>query len=159
MRLAVVVVVFEAILLVGLAFAQFEAGKYLARSLDPLADPLVSNLRWIEVVVWLAAPPLIGVLVARAEGGKLSAAGLAFAAVASAVVASPLLQQLAVSGWTLLESGQTPPDLYFFAPPGGWSQGYAIPLLIAIGLLVAGGVAALEAALAAGLARRLRRRA
>jgi hypothetical protein len=157
MRLAVVVVVFEAVLLVGLAFAQFEAGKNLPRSLDPLTDPLVSNLRWIEVVVWLAAPLLIGVLVARTEGGKLSAAGLAFAAVASAVVASPLLQHLAVSGWTLLESGQTPPDLYFFAPPGGWSRGYAIPLLIAIGVLVASVVAALEAALAAALAHRLAR--
>jgi hypothetical protein len=157
MRLAVVVIVFEAVLLVGLAFAQFEAGRHLPRSLDPLTDPLVSNLRWIEVVVWLAAPPLVGVLVARTGGGKLSAAGLAFAAVASAVVASPLLEQLAVSGWTLLESGQMPLELYFFAPPGGWSQGYAIPLLIAIGVLVSGVVAALEAALAAGLAHRLAR--
>jgi hypothetical protein len=77
--------------------------------------------------------------------------------VASAVVASPLLQQLAVSGWTLFESGQTPPDLYFFAPPGGWSQGYAIPLLIVIGVVIAGSVAAFEAALAAGLAHRLAR--
>ena len=157
MRLAVVVAILEAVVLVGLAFVQFEASKHLPRSVDPLTDPLESNLRWIEVVVWIAVPPLIGVLVARTEGGKLSAAGLAFAAVASAVLASPLLQQFAVSGWTLLESGQTPPDLYFFAPPGAWSQGYAIPLRIAIGVLVAGGVAALEAALAAGLAHRLAR--
>jgi hypothetical protein len=77
--------------------------------------------------------------------------------VASAVVLSPLLQELAVSGWTLVESGPNPPDGFFFAPPGGWSQGYAIPFLIVIGVLVAGGVAALEAALAAGLARRLGR--
>jgi hypothetical protein len=77
--------------------------------------------------------------------------------VASAVVASPLLQQLAVSGWTLFESGQTAPDLYFFAPPGDWSQGYAIPLLIVIGVVIAGSVAAFEAALAAGLAHRLAR--
>ena len=154
MRPAVVIAVVEAVVLIGLAFAQFEAAKDLSRSLDPLTDPLVSNLRWIEVVLWLAAPPLIGVLVARTEG-RLSAAGLAFAAVASAVVASPLLEQLAVSGWALVESGQTPPDLYFFAPPGGWSQGYAIPLLIVIGVFVAGGVAALEAAVAAALARGL----
>jgi len=51
--------------------------------------------------------------------------------------------------------GANPPDLYFFAPPGGWSRGYAIPFLIVIGVPVAGGVAALEAALAAGLAHRL----
>jgi hypothetical protein len=155
MRVAVGVAVAEAVLLVGLAFLQFLGARHLPRSLDPLTDPLVSTLRWIEVVVWLAAPPLIGVLVGRTDGRKLSAAGLAFAAVASAVVASPLLQQLAASGWTLLESGQTPPDLFFFAPPGGWSQGYAIPLLIVIGVLVAGGVAAIEAAVAAGLAQRL----
>ena len=154
MRLAVVVVLLEAVLLVGLAFAQFEAGKHLPRSLDPLADPLVSNLRWIDVVVWLTAPPVIGVLVARTKGGKLSAAGLAFGAVASAVVASPLVQLLAVSRWTLLESGQTPSDLIFFAPPGGWSRGYAIPLLIVIGVLVAGSVAAIEAAVAAWFAHR-----
>lgn len=157
MRLAVAVAILEAVVLVGLAFAQFEASKHLPRSVDPLTDPVVSNIRWIEVVVWLGAPPLIGVLVARTEGGKLSAAGLAFAAVASAVVASPLQQQFAMSGWTLLESGQTPPDLYFFAPPSGWSKGYAIPLLIAIGVPVAGGVAAIEAAVAAGLAHRLAR--
>ena len=148
------VAVVEAVLLVGLAFLQFEGAKHLPRSLDPLADPLVSNLRWIQVVLWLATPPLIGVLVARTGGRKIRAAGLAFGGVASAVVGSPL-QQLAVSGWTLLESGQNPPDGFFFAPPGGWSQGYAIPFLIVIGVLVAGGVAALEAAIAAGLARRL----
>jgi hypothetical protein len=157
MRSAVLVALLEAVALVGLAFGQFEAGKHLAATLDPLTDAFVSNLRWIEIVLWLAAPPLIGVLVARATRRILPAAGLAFAAVASAVVASPLLEQLAASGWMLLESGQTPPDLYFFAPPGGWSRGYAIPLLIAIGLVVAGGVAAIEAALAAGLAHRMGR--
>lgn len=72
MRLAVVVVVFEAVLLVGLAFAQFEAGKALPRFVDPLTDPLVSTLRWIEVVLWLAAPPLIGLLVAFALGDESS---------------------------------------------------------------------------------------
>jgi hypothetical protein len=154
MRPAVVVALVEAVLLVGLAFAQFEGAKHLPRSLDPLADPLVSNLRWIAVVLWLAAPLLIGVLVARTSGRVLPAAWLAFGALASAVVVSPLLQQLAVSGWTLFESGQPPPDL-FFAPPGGWSQGYAIPFLIVIGVPVAGGIAPLEAALAAGLAHRL----
>lgn len=165
MRAALVVVVFEAVLLVALAFVQFETSEALGRNvnaertLDPLTDPLVSALRWIEVVLWLAAPPLIGLLVARAEGRKLLAAGLAFGAVASAVVASPLLEQLAASGWMLLDSGQTPPDLYFFAPPGGWSRGYAIPFLILIGVVVGGGGAALEATVATALARRLRRRA
>ena len=165
MRAALVVVVLEAVLLVALAFVQYETSEALGRNvnaertLDPLTDPLVSALRWIEVVLWLAAPLLIGWLVARAEGRKLLAAGLAFGAVASAVVASPLLEQLAASGWMLLDSGQTPPDLYFFAPPGGWSRGYAIPFLILIGVIVGGGLAALEAFLAAGLARRLRRRA
>jgi hypothetical protein len=154
MRLAVVVAVLEALVLVGLALVQFEAGRHLPPSLEPLDDPFVSNLRWIEVVLWLAAAPLIGILVARTEGRKLSAAGLAFAGVASAVIASPLLEQLAVAGWTLVESGQTPP-FYYFAPPGGWSRGYAIPLLIAIGVVVAGGVAAIEAAVVAGLAHRL----
>ncbi len=107
MRLAVVVAVLEAAVLVGLAFAQFEAGKHLPRFVDPLDDPLVSNLRWIEVVLWLAAPLLIGVFAARHKGRKIRAAGLAFGAVASAVVASPLLEQLAGSGWRLLEWGQT----------------------------------------------------
>ena len=165
MRAAFVVVVFEAILLIALAFVQFETSEALGRNVnaeptfDPLTDPLVSGLRWIEVGVWLGAPPLIGLLVARAEGRKLPAAGLAFGAVGAAVVASPVLQQLAASGWMLLDSGQTPPDLYFFAPPGGWSRGYAIPLLILIGVVVGGGGAALEAAAAAGLSRRLLRRA
>jgi hypothetical protein len=151
-----VVVFLETIVLVGLAFARFEASKHLSAGLDPTVDPLVSMLGWIEVVVWLAAPLLIGVLVARTARRTLAAAGLAFAAVASAVVASPLLQQLVVFGPALLESGQTPPHLYF-APPAGWSQGYAVPLLIAIGVVVAGGVAATEAALVAELANRFGR--
>ena len=150
MRLAVVVAIVEAALLVGLAFARFEAAKHLPRSLEPPADPLVSNLGWIEIALWLAAPPLIGVLVARSSGRVMPAALLAFGAVASAVVASPLLQ-LAVSGWPL----QTPPDLLFFAPPGGWSRDYAVLFLMVIGVPIAGGIAAVEAALAAALARRL----
>lgn len=98
MRLAVVVAVVEAVLLVGLAFGQVAAAKHLSRSVDPLNDPLVSNLRWIEVVLWVAAPRLIGVLVARTAGRKIQAAALAFGGVASAVAGSSLLQQTAVSG-------------------------------------------------------------
>ena len=153
MRAALTVVIVEAALLVALALLQFETSQALTRNgtvdptFDPLSDPLISNLRWIQVVLWLAAPPLIGVLVARARGRALLAAGLAFGAVACAVVASPLLEQLAAS--------QT--DRYFFAPPGGWSRDYAIVFLILIGVVIAGALAAIEAAIAAGLVGRLRK--
>src|SRR5256885_1308270 len=92
MRAALTVVIVEAALLVALALLQFETSQALTRNgtvdptLDPLSDPLISNVRWIQVVLWLAAPPLIGVLVARARGRALLAAGLAVRAGACAVV-------------------------------------------------------------------------
>ena len=147
LRAAQVVGVVEALLLVALAFAQFEAAVSLGRDLDPLADPLISDLGRIAVVVWLLASAIIGVLVARARGRTLHAAGLAFGAVAFAVIASPVLEQLAASG-------QEPRGLYFFVPPGGSTPNSAyLPLLIPLAIVVGGGLAAIEASLAARLTR------
>ena len=163
MRAAFVVGVVEALLLVGLSIAQFRTAAALGRNVnaggagDPLTDPLVSNLGWLAVVLWLGASPLIGVLVARARGRALQAAGLAFGAEAFAVIASPLLEQLAASGSTLLESGQGPRGVYFFVPPGGSASDSAyLPLLIPLAIVVGGGLAAIAAIIAAGLTRRLR---
>jgi hypothetical protein len=156
MRAAFAVVVCEALLLVALAYLQFETGAALsidgASALDVPDDPLVSTLGRIEIGMWLVAPLLVGMLVARTQRRMFFAAGLAFGGVASAVVAAPLIEQLAASGWALGPRGP-----YFFVPPAGWTPNSAyLPLLIPIALIVGGGLSALEATLVAGLARRLR---
>jgi hypothetical protein len=162
MRAALAVVVFESILLIGLTFVQFETGVAIGRNnpeptLDPLTDPLISFLSRIAIVVWLAASFLIGVLVARGKGRVLQAAGLAFGAVTAAVIASALLEQLATSGLTLVDAGRGPRGVYFFVPPDGWTPDSSyLTLLIPIAVVLGGGLAAIEAAVAAALTRRLR---
>jgi hypothetical protein len=157
MRAAVVVAFVEALLLVALTLAQFESARGAS---DPATDPLVSDLGRFAVVLWLGASLLIGVLVGRARGRGLQAAGLAFAAVASAIVASPLLEALVASGWSLPGSGQGPRGVYFFVPPGGSASNSSyLPLLIPLALVIGGGLAALEASVAAGLTRRVSGRA
>ena len=154
MRAAFVVGVVEALLLIAVTLAQFERARGAS---DPMTDPLVSDLGRFAVVLWLGASLLIGVLVGRARGRGLRAAGLAFGAVASAVVTSPLLEQLVASGSTVLESGQGPRGVYFFVPPGGSASDSAyLPLLIPLAIVVGGGLAAIAAVIAAGLTRRLR---
>jgi hypothetical protein len=150
MRAALAVGVVEALLLVALTLAQFESARGAS---DPMTDPLVSDLGRFAVILWLGASPLIGVLVGLARGRGLQAAGLAFGAVASAVVASPLLEQLGASG-------QGPRAVYFFVPPGGSASNSSyLPLLIPLALVLGGGLAAIGAFLAAGLTRRVRGRA
>jgi NADPH-dependent 2,4-dienoyl-CoA reductase/sulfur reductase-like enzyme len=58
-----------------------------------------------------------------------------------------------VCGRTLIESG--PRGAYIFVPPNGRTPDRSyLPLLIPIALVVGGGIAALEAAVVARLARR-----
>ena len=74
---------------------------------------------------------------------------------AFSILLSPVLEQLAASGRTLLESGRGPRGVYIFVPPNGWASDSAyVPVLVAIAIVVGGGIASLEASVAARLARR-----